>query len=86
MAQYIFKGVDRYNQLRHGNLKFDGIVNVIDENDTLVIFTRDEPPSNQELERDNEKLMKKLRECYRYAPEGGLLRREILELLESCSS
>ena len=44
MAKYIYKGVDRYNQLHYDHETIEGIVAVIDrpEIECLTIYTKDE--------------------------------------------
>ena len=41
MGQVTFTGIERYNQLVYGFKTPDNIIAVVDQNDTLTIFTKD---------------------------------------------
>lgn len=53
MGKYVYKGVERFNQLNYSHSHFTpkNIIAVIDENDCLTIFTRDEPHLDAKIKR-----------------------------------
>jgi len=59
MGQFIYVGVDRYNQLRYGHDRHENIIAVIDEKDCLTIFTRDETPLSIETTVKTQRVSKK---------------------------
>lgn len=53
MGKHVYKGVERYNQLNYGHSTPENICCVIDDNQTLTIFTLESVPFKSYAKLDN---------------------------------